>query len=56
MTHRCAMGYAGLERRVAAEPLVSRRFRFEDWCDAMDAVEHTACIRAIFVLHDATGL
>ena len=40
------------EGKVVTEPLVTHRFRLEDWRDAFDMMEHAACIRALFVLDE----
>jgi L-iditol 2-dehydrogenase len=43
------LGYLA-DGRVVTEPLVSHRFRLEDWREAFAAMERAECIRGVFVL------
>jgi L-iditol 2-dehydrogenase len=41
------------EGLVETECLVSHRYRLEDWREAIDAMEHAVCIRAVFEMEES---
>ncbi len=42
------------EGTVVTEPLVSHRFRLEDWREAFELMERSACIRAVITLNEGS--